>query len=79
MIYEIELPQENLQMTDGTVFELYVSVGDTVTVGQAIAEIELAKGTFTVDSECAGKVVEVLCEEGDNILVGDVLARIEGE
>ena len=79
MIYEIELPQENLQMTDGTIFELYVSVGDTVTESQAIAEVELAKGTFTVYAECSSKVVEVLCAEGDNILVGDVLVRVEGE
>lgn len=79
MIYEIELPQENLQMTDGNIFELYVSVGDTVTAGQAIAEVELAKGTFTVSSEYSGKVTEVLCAEGDNILVGDVMVRVEGE
>jgi len=79
MIYEIEMPQENLQMTDGNIFEWYVRVGDTVREGQSIAEVELAKGTFSVDSPCAGKVVELLYEEGDNVLVGSVLARIETE
>ena len=79
MIYEIEMPQENLQMTDGNIFEWYVSVGDTVRAGQSIAEVELAKGTFSVDSPYAGKVVELLYGEGDNVLVGNVLARIESE
>lgn len=79
MIYEIKLPQEGMLMTNADIGTWLIDIGDTVEVGQDIAEVEAAKSNFTIQSPYAGKVVELVVEEGDTADVGEVIARLEGE
>jgi pyruvate/2-oxoglutarate dehydrogenase complex dihydrolipoamide acyltransferase (E2) component len=62
------------------IVELRVAVGSRVIPGDALVEIEGDKATFTIVSEVAGVVTEVLVEEGTVSRVGDVVVRIgEGQ
>ncbi len=61
----------------GTIIEVLVSVGEAVTVGQALCVLEAMKMENEVDAERAGTVTEVRVAAGDNVSAGDVLFTIE--
>jgi acetyl-CoA/propionyl-CoA carboxylase, biotin carboxylase, biotin carboxyl carrier protein len=61
----------------GTIIEVMVAVGDTVTVGQALCVLEAMKMENEVDAERAGTVTEVRVSSGDNVSAGDVLFVLE--
>lgn len=75
----IKLLQEGMAMTSGEISEWKVAVGDTVTEGQEIADVEAGKTAFPLVSPYAGKVVEICVEEGDTAMVGDVVLKLEGQ
>lgn len=75
----IKLPQEGMAMTSGEISEWKVAVGDTVTEGQEIADVEAGKTAFPLVSPYAGKVVEICVDEGDTAMVGDVVLKLEGQ
>ncbi len=62
--------------TSGSVFEINVAVGDSVTIGQEIMVFESMKMEIPVEAEVAGTVVELTVEESSPVDVGDVVARI---
>ena len=66
-------------MTSGFVVSWLVSVGDEVTRGQAIAEIETDKVVIEMESSKAGTLVEIVCEadEDTEIEVGEVIGYLE--
>jgi acetyl-CoA carboxylase biotin carboxyl carrier protein len=55
----------------------FVHPGDIVHVGQVIALIEAMKVFNEVQSEVAGRVVEIVANNGDVVHKGDVLIRVE--
>ncbi|UFP93884.1 acetyl-CoA carboxylase biotin carboxyl carrier protein [Gloeobacter morelensis] len=55
----------------------FVEVGDVVRVGQTVCIIEAMKLMNTIDSEAAGRVVEILVENGEPIEYGQKLMRLE--
>ncbi|NMG76388.1 dihydrolipoyllysine-residue acetyltransferase [Aromatoleum diolicum] len=59
------------------VIELFVKVGDTIKVEDAIATLESDKATMDVPSSAAGVVKEVLVSLGDKVAEGTVLIRVE--
>ncbi len=61
----------------GTIIEVMVAVGDTVTVGQALCVLEAMKMENEVDAERAGTVTEVRVSAGDNVSSGDILFVLE--
>jgi pyruvate dehydrogenase E2 component (dihydrolipoamide acetyltransferase) len=60
------------------VIELFVKVGDTIAVDDAIATLESDKATMDVPSSHAGVVKEVLVGIGDKVAEGTVLIKVEG-
>lgn len=54
----------------------YVSVGDTVKKGQVLGIIEAMKLMNEVESEFAGKIAEILVENGEVVEYGQPLFRI---
>lgn len=60
----------------GVVLDVLVSPGDTVTVGQRLLVLEAMKMENNIDSDKAGKVIEVKVRKGDSVLEGDVLVII---
>ena len=59
------------------VIELFVKVGDTIAVDDAIATLESDKATMDIPSSHAGVVKEVLIAVGDKVAEGAVLIKLE--
>jgi len=75
MAIEITMPALSPTMEEGTLASWMVKVGDTVTSGDVLAEIETDKATMEVESIDDGTVAKILVEAGtDNVAVGTVIA-----
>ena len=57
--------------------EPYVSVGDAVKKGDVICIVEAMKLMNEIESDTAGRVVEICLEDGQMVEYGEVLFRIE--
>jgi acetyl-CoA carboxylase biotin carboxyl carrier protein len=55
----------------------FVAVGDTVTVGQTLLLIEAMKTYNTIRSAKAGKVIQILAEDGQPVEYGEPMMIIE--
>jgi len=55
----------------------FVNLGDVVHVGQVVALIEAMKVFNEIQSEVAGRVVELVAINGNVVQKGDVLMRVE--
>jgi len=69
---------EIMATVTGSVWEVLVSVGDTVKVGDDLVIAEAMKMEIGIASSVAGKVVELRVESGGDIEEGEVVAVIEG-
>ncbi|CAM3150125.1 MULTISPECIES: biotin/lipoyl-containing protein [Sphingomonas] len=74
---EVKMPQWGMGMNEGTVTKWLKSVGDDIQVGEEIVEVEAAKANGAVEASDAGRLVEIVAQEGEEIPVGDVLCIIE--
>jgi acetyl-CoA carboxylase biotin carboxyl carrier protein len=61
----------------GTVLNVLVSVGDSVSAGQDVVVLESMKMEVPVASEVAGTVREIKANPGDFVNEGDVLVTLE--
>lgn len=66
-----------------TVDEVYLvswnkSVGDAVSIGDDLMEVETDKATVQVPSPVAGVLVETFFKDGDEIKTGEAIAICEG-
>lgn len=76
-IVEIVAPAGGESVTEGTILEWAVKVGDTVADGDTVVELSTDKVDMELPSPAAGTITELLFEEGDTVQVGDVLARLK--
>lgn len=72
----VRLPQLGSGMTDADIISWRVSVGDTVTVGNELVEIESTKVSEVLESPYAGTVLRIFPEEGATLDVGRPLIVI---
>ena len=72
-LMEVKLPKWGLTMEEGTISEWLVSVGDTVEVGQVLANVETEKVTTALESPVAGVVQSIDVPVGEDVEVGTVL------
>ncbi len=61
----------------GTIKEVLVSVGESVSVGDELLIVESMKMELPVESERSGTVAEIAVEPGQRIEEGDLLLRLE--
>ena len=73
----VKLPELGDGIESGDVLEIFVSVGDVITAGQDIVEMETDKATVPVPSDVAGKVTAISVSEGDTVPIGGVLIEVE--
>src|SRR5579884_3151722 len=76
MATEVRLPQWSMGMQDGTVVRWLKKEGDPVSAGEAIAEIEAAKVTGTLEAPVAGVILRILVLEGATVPVRTPLCLI---
>ena len=63
------LPQIGISEESAILAAWHVKVGDNVRVGDFLFSLETGKASFDVESEYAGNILALLCEEGDEIAV----------
>lgn len=56
---------------------LLVSVGQSITAGQALCVVEAMKVFTTLEAEVAGTVAEILVADGAEVTAGQLLFRLE--
>ncbi len=74
--YEFKLPDLGEGLTEGEVARWLVAEGDEVTEDQPLVEIQTDKTTVEIPSPAAGKVAQILVEEGKVVPVGTILVVI---
>lgn len=79
MATEVKLPELGDGIESGDVLDIFVAVGDVVTAGQDIIEMETDKATVPVPTSVAGKVTKILVSEGQTVPVGGGLIEVEAE
>jgi pyruvate dehydrogenase E2 component (dihydrolipoyllysine-residue acetyltransferase) len=75
-VQDIAMPRLSDSMEEGTVLAWRKQVGDTVTVGEEIVEIETDKANMGYEADVAGTLLEIVVEENESAPVGAVIARI---
>ena len=77
---DILMPALSPTMEEGVLAKWHVKVGDTVSAGDVIAEIETDKATMEVEAVDEGEVLEILVPEGtENVKVNTPIARLAGD
>ncbi|MGB7370932.1 2-oxo acid dehydrogenase subunit E2 [Erythrobacter sp.] len=82
MAIAIKMPALSPTMEEGTLAKWLVKVGDTISSGDIMAEIETDKATMEFEAVDEGTLAEIVIEDGtENVAVGAVIAMLaeEGE
>lgn len=83
----IEAPKEKQETVDagvfavraplpGTINDIKVAVGQEIAKGQTVVVLEAMKMENNIDSDRAGKVLEVKVAKGDTVMEGSILVTI---
>src|SRR6476659_9537411 len=75
-IVDIVTPTGGESVTEGTILEWSVKVGDTVADGQTVVELSTDKVDMELPAPTAGTITEILAEEGETVTVGQAIARM---
>jgi pyruvate dehydrogenase E2 component (dihydrolipoamide acetyltransferase) len=73
------MPTLGSDMTEGTLVEWKKNVGDRVTKGEIIAEVDTEKSAIEVESFYTGVIQQLITQPGDTVPVGTVMAVIREE
>jgi pyruvate dehydrogenase E2 component (dihydrolipoamide acetyltransferase) len=74
---DVVLPQSGLEVTEATVLSVDVAVGDAVSEGDRLLEVETDKAMREVVAPVTGVVVAIEVAEGDTVEVGATLVRLD--
>jgi 2-oxoglutarate dehydrogenase E1 component len=73
---DVVTPAAGESVTEGTILEWRVKVGDAIKRDDTIVDISTDKVDVELPSPASGTVSEILVQEGDTVTVGQVIARI---
>ena len=79
MSVNIEMPKLSDTMTEGTLIKWHKKLGDTVSIGDVLAEVETDKATMEMEAFDEGVITEILIQEGEKAPIGGVLAVLDGD
>ncbi|MEH7234574.1 2-oxoglutarate dehydrogenase complex dihydrolipoyllysine-residue succinyltransferase [Bacillus sp. JJ1562] len=74
---EVKVPELAESITEGTIVEWLKKEGELVNKGESIAELETDKVNVEINSEHTGVIKEFLFQPGDNVEVGQVIAKLD--
>ncbi len=74
---DIKLPEVGENIEAGTIVNVYVNVGDSITKGMDLLELETDKASLPVPSPTDGVIKEILVNTGDEVKIGAVIMRVE--
>jgi pyruvate dehydrogenase E2 component (dihydrolipoamide acetyltransferase) len=73
---DINMPQMGYDMTEGTVVRWIKSEGDSVSIGEIIAEIETDKAIVEFEAPVTGTLLKITATEGTTVPVGNLIGLI---
>jgi len=73
---DIVTPSGGESVTEGTILEWSVKVGDQVREGDTVVEISTDKVDMELPAPASGTITEILVAEGDTVTVGQTIARM---
>ncbi|MCW1913316.1 2-oxo acid dehydrogenase subunit E2 [Luteolibacter sp. GHJ8] len=79
MAIQIEMPKLSDTMTEGTLIKWHKKVGDSVEIGDILAEVETDKATMEMEAFDEGTLTEIKIQEGEKAAIGAVLAVLDGD
>ena len=79
MSVNIEMPKLSDTMTEGTLIKWHKKIGDSVEIGDILAEIETDKATMEMEAFDDGIITEILIQEGERAPIGGILAVLDGD
>ena len=79
MSVNIEMPKLSDTMTEGTLIKWHKKLGDSVEIGDILAEIETDKATMEMEAFDDGVITEILINEGERAPIGGFLAILDGD
>ena len=71
------MPRLSDSMEEGVVLQWLKSIGDSVSVGEEIVEIETDKANMVYESDVNGTLVAILADEGETRAVGTPIAEVD--
>jgi pyruvate dehydrogenase E2 component (dihydrolipoamide acetyltransferase) len=74
---EITMPRLSDTMEEGTITVWHKKAGDTVAIGDILAEIETDKATMEYEAYEAGTIAEILIPEGGVAVIGTPIALLD--
>ena len=75
-LIDIVTPTGGESVTEGTIIEWSVKVGDAVKEGDTVVEISTDKVDMELPAPASGTIAEILAQDGDTVSVGQVIARM---
>jgi pyruvate dehydrogenase E2 component (dihydrolipoamide acetyltransferase)/2-oxoglutarate dehydrogenase E2 component (dihydrolipoamide succinyltransferase) len=76
MPHDVTMPQLGMAQDAGRIVAWLKAPGDAVAKGDALFEVETDKATMEVEAQAGGYLTGVVAGEGDDVPVGQVIARI---
>lgn len=77
MPVEFKLPEVAEGVDSADIAEILVSVGDSISKGDIVAEIETEKAVAEVPSSVTGTITKIHVSEGDTIAIGAVILTVD--
>ncbi|MFD0824657.1 2-oxoglutarate dehydrogenase complex dihydrolipoyllysine-residue succinyltransferase [Neobacillus sp. M.A.Huq-85] len=74
---EIKVPELAESISEGTIAQWMIKVGEKVNKGDIVVELETDKVNLEINTEHAGFLTKMLKEPGDTVEVGEVIAILE--
>ena len=79
MSIDVRVPHLPESVADATVVTWHKKVGDSVEIGEILAEIETDKATMEMEAFDDGVLTEILVPEGGTVPIGALLAVLNGD
>ncbi|MHB1360371.1 MAG: 2-oxoglutarate dehydrogenase complex dihydrolipoyllysine-residue succinyltransferase [Rhodocyclaceae bacterium] len=79
MIIEVKVPQLSESVAEATLVSWHKNVGDAVARDENLIDIETDKVVLELPAPAAGVLVEVIKGNGDAVISGELIARIDTE
>jgi len=76
-VSEVRVPKVGMSAVEVEILDVLVAVGDRVEAGTAVVEAASDKVDFTIEADEGGTVVELFVTAGQNVSMGDLVARLE--
>ena len=75
-MFEVIVPKVGMSVTEVEITKWMVKKGDTVNIGDEIAEVTMEKASTVLTADVSGIIEEIMFNEGDTVQVGNAICKI---